>query len=154
MNVSSQFEQLLPIAIAWAKAQESYILQHGEPLSESEKQIARQIGVREIERVRLLRVSQIPVPTDETLGTIARGIDFISPHTQGMALRFGIFIREDVWRKREIVAHELVHTAQYERLGFECFLRTYLWQCLTVGYDKSPLEREASEVSARVTNEP
>ena len=167
MNVLSQFELLLPLAVSWASEQEAHILQHGEPLSEREKLLAQHIGVREIERVRVLRVDKIPAPNDEVLGKIARDIGFISPHTQGMALRFGIFVRNDVWRdgamarwrdgalrSREIIAHELVHTAQYERMGFENFLRAYLWQCLTIGYANSPLEREAIEVSARVLKEP
>lgn len=159
MNVLSQFELLLPLAVSWASEQEAHILQHGEPLSEREKLLAQHIGVREIERVRVLRVDKIPAPNDEVLGKIARDIGFISPHTQGMALRFGIFVRNDVWRdgalrSREIIAHELVHTAQYERLGFKDFLRAYLWQCLTIGYANSTLEREAIEVSARVLKEP
>ena len=162
MNILPQFESLLPFAIAWAKAQETHILQSGESLSEDDKQFARRIGVREIERVRLLRVDAIPFPQDEVLGKVAREIGFISPHTLGMALRFGIFVRDDiwrddVWRDHGIIAHELVHTAQYERLGFDEFLRAYLTQCLTVGYANSPLELEAIEVSTRAIraiNEP
>ena len=153
MNILNDFEMLLPLAVAWAREQESHILKHGEPLCELEKRDAQQIGVRDIERVRLLRVDAIPFPQDEVLGVVAREIGFISPQTQGMALGYGVFIREDTGRNREIVAHELVHVAQYQRLGFDEFLRAYLWQCLTVGYANSPLEREAIEVSARVINE-
>ena len=150
MNILNGFEKLLPLAVSWAQEQEAHILKHGVPLSDEEKRDAQKIGVQEIERVRLLRVEAIPFPQDEILGKVAREIGFSSPHTQGMALSYGIFIRDDAWRNRKIIAHELVHTAQYERRGFDEFLRAYLWQCLTVGYSNSELEREAIEVAARV----
>ncbi|HRJ72181.1 MAG TPA: hypothetical protein PLS03_08140 [Terrimicrobiaceae bacterium] len=50
-----------------------------------------------------------------------------------------------------MIAHECVHTAQYERLGgFRPFLRQYLEECLAVGYDESPLELEAMMTSQRI----
>ena len=49
-----------------------------------------------------------------------------------------------------MIAHELVHVAQYERLGgIEPFLRQYLRECLTVGYDESALENEARSIVAQ-----
>ena len=45
MNILNDFEMLLPLAVAWAQAQESHILKHGEPLCELEKRDAQQIGV-------------------------------------------------------------------------------------------------------------
>ena len=48
----------------------------------------------------------------------------------------------------EILVHELVHTAQYERLnGIPGFLRQYLRDCLKDGYMSAAMEREAREVS-------
>ena len=56
----------------------------------------------------------------------------------------GIYIREDLWGDRPLVAHELVHVAQYERYGsVEAFLRAYLEECLMIGYPNGPLEQEA-----------
>jgi hypothetical protein len=61
-----------------------------------------------------------------------------------MALRYGIFIRSDCWQMRRLIAHECVHTAQYERLGgIGQFLGCYLRECLEVGYPSGPLEQEA-----------
>jgi hypothetical protein len=47
--------------------------------------------------------------------------------------------------------HELVHTAQYERLGgIVAFLRKYLSECATSGYRAAPLEEEAIAVAQRI----
>ncbi len=67
-----------------------------------------------------------------------------TPATCGLTLRYGIFVRSDCWGDRNLVAHELAHTAQYERLGgIEAFLRQYLFECLTIGYPEAPMEQEA-----------
>ena len=66
------------------------------------------------------------MPRDLTLRTAAAAIQFLTPATCGLTLRYGIFIRSDCWGDRNLVAHELAHTAQYERLGgIEPFLRKY-----------------------------
>lgn len=138
------FEKLLPLAAKWASSVETRILREGLPLSEQELADARAIGVREPRRVRLLCFSSVPVPDDFTLKTAAAAIQFLTPATRGLALRYGIFVRSDCWRDRKLVAHELVHTAQYERLGgIEPFLRQYLSECITIGYPKAPLEQQA-----------
>ena len=145
-------EELLPQICNWAQEQENHVLQNGVPLSPREKEIAAQIGVANPDKVRLLKVEKVPTPHDETLRNAAQMAGMISPHTTGMALRYGIFIRDDIWHNRgHIVAHELVHTAQYERLGgFETFLKQYLRECLTVGYSRSPLEIEAIETAKQL----
>jgi hypothetical protein len=74
-------------------------------------------------------------------------------NTVGLTARYGIFIREAYWGDRRLIAHELAHTAQYERLGgITPFLRAYLTECLTSGYPRSALELEA--VAAAATREP
>ncbi len=152
MNLLQLLEELLPRICDWAQSQEDFISKNGVPLSIEETQIAAKIGVQFPERVRLLKVAKVPIPEDETLRAAAEQAGLVSPHTAGMALRYGIFIRDDVWQhRRHIVAHELTHTAQYERLGgFAPFLTQYLGECLTVGYSNSPLEREAIEAAQRL----
>ena len=120
----AHFETLLPLAAKWAAAVEKRILREGVPLSEQEMGDAKAIGVREPERVRLLALARVPAPRNLTLRTAAAAIQFLTPATRGLALRYGIFVRSDCWGERGLVAHELAHTAQYERLGgIEPFLR-------------------------------
>lgn len=140
----SQFDALLPLAVKWATAVEARILRRGVPLTEGSLVDARRAGVREPERVRLLALARVPAPSDLTLRTAAAAIQFLTPATRGLTLGYGIFIRSDCWDDRQLIAHELVHTMQYERMGgIEPFLRQYLFECLTVGYPAAPMEQEA-----------
>ena len=143
---------LLPLACAWAADQERTILQLGIGLTQSQLSDARQIGVVQPERVRLLRVVQIPAPTDPALAAAAGATNLISVSTGGLTLRYGIFVRVNCWGQRPLIVHELVHTAQYERLGgFEGFLRPYLLECITrPGYPYGPMEQEAITTAARL----
>jgi hypothetical protein len=147
-----QFEILLPLACAWGAEQERAILQSGVALTESQLADARRVGVAQPERVRLLRVVQIPAPTHPALAAAAITTNLISPLTGGLTLRYGIFVRVDWWGQRPLVVHELVHTSQYERLGgFEGFLRPYLLECITPpGYPYGPMEQEAVTTAARL----
>lgn len=150
-SLISQFEKLLPLAAKWVAAVEARILREGVPLSEHELADAKTIGVRAPERVRLLVLDCVPTPSDLTLKTAAAAIHFLTPATRGLALCYGIFVRSDCWRDRRLIAHELAHTAQYERLGgISPFLRQYLSECLTIGYPEGPLEQEAIAAASRL----
>jgi hypothetical protein len=150
-SLLAQFEVLLPLAATWATEQERKILREGIALSEQEVADATAVGVKERQRVRLLQVETIARPSQPQLRAACEAIDFLSLATRGLTLGHGIFIRSDCWRDRALIAHELAHVAQYERLGgILPFLRSYLYECLTVGYSTSPLEQEAIAVAARV----
>ncbi len=147
--IFSQLKTLLPLAADWGSAQEKRILREGVPLSASQANDAREIGVREPHRVRLLKVDAIPTPTNPILAVAVTTLLAGTP--RGLTLQYGIFVRSDCWGKRFIVAHELAHTAQYERLGgFVPFLRRYLLECATVGYSASSLEQEARALAGQV----
>ena len=146
--VAKRFPVLLPPAVACVRRQERRILKQGVPLTGAEIQDAKAIGVREPERVRLLPVKIVPWPGASALRSAAKVIGFATDATCGLTLGYGIYVREDCWRDRALIVHELVHTAQYERLGgIEPFLRQYLGECLTVGYLNAPLEREAATLA-------
>jgi|SRR6266849_10818738 len=152
-TVIGQFETLLPLAVEWVAEQERRILREGVSLSKDELAHARIIGVREPARVRLLQVATIPRPSDPRLASACDAIDFLTPQTRGLTLQYGIFIRSDCWGERSLVVHELVHVAQYERLGgIAPFLRRYLFESLTSGYSASAMEQEANEVGQRISS--
>jgi hypothetical protein len=144
-----QLETLLPLAADWAKEQEQWILSKGVPLSAEEIVDAKAVGVREPERVRLLQVDAIPAPAHPTLKAACQTINFLTASPRGLTFQYGIFVRSDCWRNRHLVAHELAHTAQYERLGgIVPFLKNYIYQCATMGYRQSPMEQEATMLAA------
>jgi hypothetical protein len=144
MSISpQQFELLLPTAVEWAKEQEAIVLQSGEPLNPEELVYAQKIGVLHPEKVRLLKVSAMPQPTNPFLRQAADLTGLLGPGTAGLTLRYAIFIRNDHYRQLRLVVHELAHTHQYERMGgFEPFLRQYLFECLTAIYPNGALEQE------------
>lgn len=146
-----QFEKLLPLAAEWAAKQEEMILREGVPLSEQEIADAKALGVREPQRVRLLQVDAIPAPGHPMLKATYNAINCFTATPRGLTLQYGIFVRSDCWRDRFLIAHELAHTAQYQRLGgILPFLRGYLFQCATIGYREAPLEQEATDAAQRV----
>ena len=150
-TIINQLEEFLPLAVHWATDQERRVLCEGMGLSEIEMTDAKAIGVRNPERVRLLRVDSVPVPAHPMLRAAAASINFLTAAPRGLALQNGIFIRADHWRDRALIAHELVHTAQFQRLGgILPFLQTYIFQCATVGYPNAPLELEAIATAARI----
>lgn len=147
-----EFETLLPLAQAWAAEQERVILESGVALTDSQLADAWSVGVLQPERVRLLQVAQIPTPADPKLAAAVAAAGFVSPVTAGLALRYGIFIRDNCWGQRHVLVHLLVHVMQYERLGgFNGFLRAYLFECFVPpGYPNGPMEREAFVTSVRL----
>jgi hypothetical protein len=150
MITQEQFRLLLPLACSWAEEQERVILRDGVPLSPVEVADARSIGVSHPEKVRLLKVTRIPMPEHPALRAAAEATRLISSDTAGLTLRYGIFIRADCWGVRPLVFHELVHTSQYERLGgFQQFLEQYLSECISIGYPAAPMELEAVTKTAR-----
>ncbi|MDP1660907.1 MAG: hypothetical protein Q8L55_03240 [Phycisphaerales bacterium] len=151
MVTQQQLETLLPMACAWAEAQEAEIVLHGVPLTTAQCRDAQTIGVRAPEKVRLLKVPSIPVPANPVLRDAAEKTGLLSPSTAGLALRYGIVIRADCWNQRPLIFHELVHTLQYERMGgFMPFLKQYLLECVTIGYPAAPMEQEAVNTTAEL----
>jgi len=150
-SFAGQFTTLLPLAVEWAAEQEQWILREGVPLSQQELADAQAAGVQEPQCVRLLKVESIPSPAHPILRAACEATNIVPSAPRGLTVRYGIFLRADCWRDRTIIAHELVHTAQYERLGgILPFLSQYLQQCATIGYSQAPMEGEAIEIATRV----
>lgn len=144
----SAVELLLPFACWWAGRWEVRILREGVPLDRDERQTADRIGVAHPGRIRLLRVDRVPLPVNPIFQRASERLGILSGQTAGMSLRYGIFVRAEHWGSRCLVIHEMVHTAQYERLGgIRPFLRAYLSECIDPGYPLGPLEQEAMAVA-------
>lgn len=152
-SLVSQLQTLLPLAAAWAAEQEERTLREGVPLLEEELADAKLVGVRDPRRVRLLRVDEVPRPDHPQLKAACDAIGFLTPPPRGLTLQYGIFVRADWWRDRPLIAHELAHTAQYERLGgILPFLGKYIFECVAIGYAQSPLEQEAVHAAEKIAS--
>ncbi len=149
-----KFEVLLPLACEWAEAKEKVALEHGVPLSGSQIEDAKRVRVVHPERVKIYTVPQIPVPKHPVLKAAIEATQLISLDTVGLTLRYGIFLLSDFSNDRCMIVHELVHTAQYEKLGgFLPFLRKYLMECITIGYPEAPVEQEAIRTAEKICSE-
>lgn len=141
----------MPLTCAWAEEQEQLILKQGVGLTETLMTDARRIGVASPERVRLMQVDEIPLPSHPQLRQAARETGLLGPDTAGLTLRYGIYIQSPFWGERDLIVHELVHVRQYEQFGgFTPFLRQYLWECITLGYAQARLEHEAQLMAEEI----
>jgi hypothetical protein len=140
---------ILPAATAWITRHEQRILAEGTRLTDRQLADAEALGVVDAGQVRLLAVPTVPMPLAR-LARFARPLVGTSfEQTSGLTARFGIYLRREVAEDRALIAHELTHTVQYERLGgIRPFLRRYLTECLTAGYLAAPLEEEARRAAA------
>ncbi len=145
---------VLPLAVRWARKQEGRALAEGEPLDDAGLEIAKMMGVRHPEKIRVLAVDEIRGPGGQVLGRLAERLSLFGRHICGITYRYGILVRKDCLGDRLLIAHECVHTGQYERLGgFKPFLRAYLRECIDPGYPDRPLEREAIEHSRMIVSD-
>ena len=146
-----KFESLIPLVVNWVEEHEKHILANGTPLTADQQIDAWQVGVKEITRVRLMKIDRIPLPRNPVLKAAAKMTGLISPNTAGITFRYGIYIRADQWDKRRLVVHELTHIKQYERYGnIKPFLQQYLHECLTQGYPNGDLEQEAIRMEQEI----
>lgn len=138
----------LPAAL-WSRHHERRILRLGTPLDETGLMDAARIGVAGAGQVRILHVERVPNPFRILMAPLARRTGLCISEAAGLTLRHGIFVTAPHRGDRPLIAHELVHTRQYQQLGGHlAFLTEYIHQCLLHGYHNAPLEQEAREVSA------
>jgi hypothetical protein len=134
---------LLPGAITFIDATEREILRRGRPLGVDEARIAQAVGVVHPEQVRVLVHEDFIEPRDRAWVALAQriGVDYDGEFA-GRTSGHGIELAPRM-RSRALLAHELTHVAQYERLGTPALLRQYFTELLVVGYERSPIEAEA-----------
>jgi Domain of unknown function (DUF4157) len=139
------FNEMLPRAAAWAQQQEQFMLSNPASLVliPQGQEITRRAGVARPEAVRILGVPEIPLPEAADLREAAVAFSLITPGTAGLTIGHGIFVRQDCLRDPKLIAHELKHVAQYERLGgIPAFLQQYLSEVNQHGYPAAPMEQE------------
>ena len=135
---------LIPKVCEWLEYQENNIISIGRDLTPEELAIAKRIGIKNYDIIRVYESSVVPNPSDFVLNELGKQIGLISANTIGICFRYGIFIHENASDKKAVLTHELIHTIQYERFGsIKAFITQYLKECLEVGYHQSDLEKEA-----------
>ncbi len=142
-DLQSLLPSLLPRALEWVRDQSGLVLESGMPLSESDLNIARMVGVSRPEKIRTSIVSELPRPDDPELRQVAMDTGLLGPDAIGVTFGYAIYLRRGHLSGR-LLSHECRHVYQYELAGsIDAFLREYLWQIATVGYHAAPLEVDA-----------
>jgi hypothetical protein len=143
IGLPEELPRLLPLAFDWAESCSTEILESGVPLSPHEVDLARSVGVRRPERVRIKIVPSIPLPEDAELRAAAVQAELIGPSTRGLTLGYGIYFVQGFISDR-LIRHECRHVYQYEQAGsIEAFLRRYIPDVLEYGYWNAPDEVDA-----------
>jgi hypothetical protein len=142
-NLTSALSSLLPAAIAWVEQRETEILSLGNPLSESELSLARNVGVSFPEKVRIMFVDRLPLPDDPQLRQVALNAGLLGPTMIGLTLGYGIYLCKGTSSLR-LLSHECRHVYQYEQAGsIAAYLPNYLRQVTELGYANAPYEQDA-----------
>lgn len=136
--------------IDWASETEAAGVKVGEPLNEAQLALAKEIGIKKPEKVRLVYVDAVPFPYDNPmLKFVGEATGFIGDGIINNAQVFGysIYVRKDFPLNTPKLAHELVHVLQIERASLKQVISQHFSDLLKYGYDNSPLELEAFEAN-------
>ena len=147
LRVNAIVDEAAPIVVDLLTATEAEVLASGRALDADELALARSLGVAAPEKVRIEVREAFPMPSDQRLVQAARdyGLIFGSPEEAGRTQGHAILVKPAFASSRATLAHELVHVAQFERMGgITPYAREYLIELLVVGYQRAPLEQEAS----------
>jgi hypothetical protein len=143
LDLVAALPRLLSKAVGWAEAQSAEALAMGRPLDGAEQRLARAVGVRRAERVRIAEVQALPMPVDPELRHAALETGLLGPKTVGLTLGYAVFILRGHASNR-LLSHECRHVYQYETTGSIAeFLPAYLHEIVVHGYEMAPLEIDA-----------
>lgn len=148
-NMVEEVEALRPTAEQFVAKNQAEALEKGVPLNPSQLKLAKRIGLQQPESVRLYYVDSLPTPADPRLEAAARRFGYSSPCIDAYTFGYGIWIKNGAKHDKELLAHELIHVRQTERLGMQEMVRQYLMQLYIYGYRNAPLEVEAYNESAQ-----
>lgn len=144
MDLHEQLPILYPLACEWAEQQSKFILNTGTGIDQSDRSLARAVGVRQTESIRILIVPNVPSPEQPLLKAACAELNFLGAEANGLTLSYGVFIKAGFERDRKLLAHEFRHVAQYEQhSSIASYLSIYLSELTRYGYSYMPLELDA-----------
>ncbi len=142
-NLMAALPQLLPGAIKWAEIQSQSAAVKGRTLTEQELAVARLVGVKRPDTVRISMVNQLQIPEEPHLKEAALQTGLLGPSMVGLTLGHSILVVQGHLHLG-LLSHELRHVHQYEAYGDVAgFLPVYLHQIALDGYENAPFEKDA-----------
>ena len=135
---------IAPRAIAWAQAQSESVARSGAPLTPAQIALARSVGVRHPELIRVAAVDHFPLPQEAEVKAAAMRIGLAKPSIVGLTLGHSVLVRRGFENDPRLLSHEFRHVHQYEAHGgIAGFLAQHLQDLAKFGYDDSPFEVDA-----------
>lgn len=143
-GLAQQLPVIAPRVIQWAEVQSGQALRAGVALGAEQVKLARRVGVKHPERVRLVVVEEIPLPDEPALKAASAQVGLSQSWAAGLTLGYAVLVRRGYENDARLLSHELRHVAQYEAHGgIEGFLVRHLEHLVRYGYEGSPFERDA-----------
>ena len=141
---ATEVASLAPRAINWAEEQAEAVAHVGHALTPRQLALARAVGVRHPERIRIEVVGQFPIPQDADMKAAATQIGLARPSIVGLTLGYSVMLRRGHENEPRLLRHEFRHVSQYEaRGGIAEFLMQHLQDLARYGYEDSPYEVDA-----------
>lgn len=133
-NADLQIDGLLRLAEPWLAHLQKNYLDDQYRFPTQWVPLAIQIGVQEIAQLRLVIGQDLPLPDSPQLLEAGRATGLFSEDLQALTIGHTIFYKSpDGEIDPALLAHELVHVTQAEKMGFDIFLRSYIEQLLRSG---------------------
>jgi hypothetical protein len=130
--------------VGWFGYHQGIAIKTGKKLTRSQMDLAITIGCNQPDKIRILFVSEMPEVKSQMLRKVMDQAGFNFGDAYGLCLGYGIYILKGGKGDSRVLAHELTHTLQFERLkSARAFLLTYVNQYILFGYKDMPLEKEA-----------
>ena len=107
----------LPFAWWWLRRNEKIALRLGRALNEEELRWAELLEIQHPQKIRVLNVTRMPSPVPQSIENFMQRRGFPVGNAAGMCMRYGIYVVEKYAHRKTLLAHEMVHTHQFERLG-------------------------------------
>ena len=143
-EVAARAPGLIALVGDWAERYSAESLALGRPLTARETEVARRVGVREPQRIRVRAMPELPAPNEPMLVTAAARLGLTPQTASGMTLGYAVIVRNDSAADLRLLAHEFRHVAQYEaRGGIRPFLAEHIPHLMQHGYENSPYEVDA-----------
>ncbi len=146
----AKFRQVLPTIREWI---ETLLTEHaGIEIPAGHRQHLDKYFPNDLlDEVRVVVVQRPPVPPISRLG-IPELAGFETMRLAGITYMNKYFVAESESHSTRLHFHELVHVAQWKRLGMDRFLLAYGVGLVQSGYENSPLERMAKQFEQSYRN--
>jgi len=146
-EVIHKLDILTPLALKWVAKIEQQYLATGRELSDSELQMATSVGVTHPEKVRIIVLKDFPYPENKVLLSHAKNYGLGIPSEGGRTMGNIIMLKAQHKDERWLLARELAHVAQQEKMGRDAYVRRFITEHEIVGRHRAPLELEAKRVA-------